>query len=92
MIGKAESQDAWVTPTLWTGAVPYLGAPSIALVGDYDEVADAIWEYRKVGVSQFLFLGWPDIEEMTRFSQHVLPRVRHRENTEATGDRSTTEG
>jgi alkanesulfonate monooxygenase len=79
MIGKAESHDAWVTPTLWTGAVPYLGPPSVAFVGDYDQVAGAIREYAEVGVSQFLFLGWPDIEEMSRFSDHLLPRIRHLE-------------
>jgi alkanesulfonate monooxygenase len=85
VIEQAESQDAWVTPTLWRGAVPFLGAPSIALVGDYDEVTDAIWQYRDVGVSQFLFLGWPDQDEMRRFSEHVLPRVRRREGIMAAG-------
>ena len=80
VIRQAESRDAWVTSTLWTGAVPYLGAPSIALVGSYDEIAEAIWEFRSVGVSQFLFLGWPDLEEMTRFSEQILPRVRRRED------------
>jgi alkanesulfonate monooxygenase len=79
MLAQAESHDAWVTPTLWTGAVPYLGAPSVALVGGYDDVAGAILEYAEIGVSQFLFLGWPDLEEMTRFAAEVLPRVRDRE-------------
>jgi alkanesulfonate monooxygenase len=78
VIGMAESRDAWLTPTLWTGAVPYLGAPSIAIVGDFDEVARAIDEFADVGVSQFLFLGWPDRDEMTRFSMCVLPRLRDR--------------
>ena len=85
MIGKAESPDSWVTPTLWTGAVPYLGAPSVAIVGDYDEVAATLWDFRAVGVSQFLFLGWPDLEEMTRFTEHVLPRLRHREGAAPRG-------
>src|SRR5262249_55472433 len=82
MLARAESQDAWVTPTLWTGAVPYLGAPSVALVGGYDDIASAILEYAEIGVSQFLFLGWPDLDEMTRFSENVLPRVRGREGAE----------
>ncbi len=51
-------------------------------MGDYDEVAEAIWEFRNVGVSQFLFLGWPDMDEMTRFSEHILPRVRRREDAQ----------
>lgn len=70
---------AWLTPTLWTGAVPYLGPPSIALVGSTEEVAAAVLEYRAIGVTQFLFLGWPDIDEMTFFGAEVLPRVRQQE-------------
>ena len=32
-----------------------------------------------MGVSQFLFMGWPDIDEMSFFSEAVLPLVRARE-------------
>jgi alkanesulfonate monooxygenase len=63
----------WLTPTLWTGAVPYLGAPAIALVGSYAEVAEAIFGYREIGVSQFLFVGWPDVAEMRHFAAGVVP-------------------
>jgi alkanesulfonate monooxygenase len=65
----------WLTPWLWTGAVPYLGAPAIALVGSYDEVAGAIRAFEEVGISQFLFMGWPDLEEMKRFAGEVRPRL-----------------
>lgn len=65
----------WLTPWLWTGAVPYLGAPAIALVGSYDEVAEAIRAFEEVGISQFLFMGWPDLEEMKRFAGEVRPRL-----------------
>jgi alkanesulfonate monooxygenase len=74
-----ESRSDWLTPTLWTGAVPYLGAPAIALVGSAEEVAGAILDYRRIGVRQFLFMGWPDVEEMTFFGREVLPRVREGE-------------
>jgi alkanesulfonate monooxygenase len=80
MLGLAESgESAWLTPWLWTGAVPYLGAPAVAIVGSPGEVADALWEYRAIGVTQFLFMGWPDDEEMARFARDVLPIVRQRE-------------
>jgi alkanesulfonate monooxygenase len=72
----------WATHTLWTGAVPVLGAPAIALVGSADEVAGALLEYKEIGVTQFLFTGWPDLDEMTFFGREVLPRVREREATE----------
>lgn len=72
-------KDAWLGPCLWNGAVPYLGAPSIALVGSAEDVASTILGYQRMGVSQFLFMGWPDIEEMSFFSESVLPLVRARE-------------
>ena len=73
----AEStESAWLTPYLWTGAVPYLGAPAIALVGSFEDIAAALMEYKALGISQFLFLGWPDIEEMTIFGSEVLPLIR----------------
>jgi alkanesulfonate monooxygenase len=66
----------WASDYLWTGAVPYLGAPAIALVGSSDEIAQALMDYKAIGISQFLFTGWPDLEEMTWFGREVLPRVR----------------
>jgi alkanesulfonate monooxygenase len=70
-----ENSSDWLTDWLWTGAVPYLGAPAIALVGSYDEVTDGILEFTRAGVTQFLFLGWPDVPEMTAFNEEVRPRV-----------------
>jgi len=69
----------WLTHTLWTGAIPYLGSPAIALVGSAEEVASAILEYESIGVSQFLFSGWPDLEEMTYFGRDILPLIRKKE-------------
>jgi alkanesulfonate monooxygenase len=75
-IARAQTAASdWLTPVLWTGAVPYLGAPAIALVGSYQEISEAIADYERVGVTQFLFMGWPDVEEMTHFSTGVLPLV-----------------
>jgi alkanesulfonate monooxygenase len=79
-------QADWLTPYLWTGAVPYMGAPAIALVGSPEDVAKGLLELKSSGVTQFLFMGWPDIDEMTTFSRDVLPLVRAMEvaHTEAT--------
>lgn len=71
----ADPATSWLTPTLWTGAVPFLGAPAIALVGSYGEVADAILRYREIGVTQFLFAGWPDIAEIQHFAAGVVPQL-----------------
>lgn len=79
-LASAEDPDQeWLTPTLWTGLVPYLGAPAVAFVGSYDEVADALATWRdEVGIDEYLFMGWPDLAEMTRFAEQVRPRVRAR--------------
>jgi alkanesulfonate monooxygenase len=74
-----KSKSEWLTPWLWTGAIPHLGSPAIALVGSYEDVASAIMEYKKIGISQFLFMGWPDMEEMICFGKSVLPLIRKKE-------------
>jgi len=79
------AESGWLGPHLWSGAVPYLGAPAIALVGSADDLATAIIDYARVGITQFLFMGWPDIDQMTFFSEAILPLVRARE-TETRGE------
>lgn len=73
----------WLTPCLWTGAVPFLGATSLALVGTPDEVAAGLLDYARVGITQFILSGWPQREEMVRFGREVLPRVRRAERRDA---------
>jgi len=70
------AEQEWLTPCLWAGAVPTHGATSLALVGTPGEVAAALLEYGRAGVSQFILSGWPKRAEMVRFAREVLPRVR----------------
>ena len=76
------AKDQWLNDYLWSGAVPFLGAPAMAIVGSSDDVADALFDLRAAGITQFLFMGWPDMEEMAIFRDEVLPRVRAREAAE----------
>lgn len=77
----ARASDAanWPTPWLWTGAVASRGPSAVCLVGTPDEIADAILEYRRVGVSQIILSGWGNHEAVTCFGQEILPRVRRLE-------------
>lgn len=50
-----------------------------ALVGSFEEVADALLTYKSVGVSQFLFAGRHDLGEIRFFGEGVLPLVRGKE-------------
>jgi alkanesulfonate monooxygenase len=74
-LGGAE----WLTPTLWTGAVRVQGPTAIALVGSPEEIAAAILDYKQIGVSQFIFSGWPKLDEMVYFGRAVLPLIRQKE-------------
>jgi alkanesulfonate monooxygenase len=73
------STNDWLSPMLWSGAVAYRGGPALCVVGSYREVAQYLIEYKKAGVSEFIFSGWPTRGEMRRFCQHVLPLVRELE-------------
>lgn len=75
---QAADQE-WLTPYLWTGAVRTMGSATIALVGSTEEIVDALLEYKRIGVSQFILSGWPKLEEMLFFGREVIPRVRRRE-------------
>ena len=72
----ALAEKEWLSPWLWTGAVRTHGAPAVALVGSYQEVAQALIDYARVGVTQFILSGWPKLDEMILFGREVLPRIR----------------
>lgn len=80
---EAAAIDEWPAPYLWRGAVSTHGPAAICLVGSYTELADILMEYKKIGVSQFIFSGWPKLEEMICFGENVLPLVREREQAVA---------
>jgi alkanesulfonate monooxygenase len=72
---QASETTEWLTPVLWTGLVRSHGAPAIALVGSADEIAAALIDFKRAGVSQFILSGWPKVESMQFFGEEVLPRV-----------------
>jgi alkanesulfonate monooxygenase len=76
---EAAARSEWPKPYLWMGAVSTHGPATVCLVGSAEEVADAIMEYKMIGVSQFIFSGWPKLEEMAFFGKYVLPLIREKE-------------
>ena len=81
---KLAKTDDWPAPYLWTGAVPYMGAPSVAIVGSAEEVTDALFAYRDAGADEVVLLvtGLPSsvqdltgrLEQMAR--DFVEPAIR----------------
>jgi alkanesulfonate monooxygenase len=78
------AETEWLTPCLWTGAIRSYGPAAISLVGTPEEIADAIIEYKSIGVSQFIFSGWPKLDSMLFFGREILPRIRKKEDAPVT--------
>lgn len=76
---SAENGASWLTPYLWTGLVPYMGPMSISLIGGPDDIVDSIFEYRRAGVTQFMFQARPDLPTLEFFGAEILPKIRQRE-------------
>lgn len=77
-VGK-DDQSRWISPLLWKGFVPYYGPVWTTLLGSFDEVAGALLDYKRIGVSQFIMSGWPELDEVMNFGREVVPRVRRAE-------------
>jgi alkanesulfonate monooxygenase len=75
----AEASKGNVVDTrLWTGitALTRAAGNSTALVGTPQQVADALLEYRKLGVSTFLIRGFDPLEDALAYGRDLLPLVR----------------
>jgi len=75
----SEVEDKWLSPLLWKGFVPYYGPVWTTLVGSFDDVAEALLQYKEIGVTQFIMSGWPELDEVKTFGSEVVPRVRRAE-------------
>jgi alkanesulfonate monooxygenase len=67
-----------VAPNLWAGVGLVRGGAGTALVGSHTEVADRIAEYVEVGIDEFIFSGYPHLEELLWFGEGVVPILRER--------------
>jgi alkanesulfonate monooxygenase len=54
------------------------GGAGTALVGSHAEVADRIGEYAEIGIDEFIFSGYPHLEELFWFGEGVVPLLRER--------------
>jgi alkanesulfonate monooxygenase len=67
-----------IYPNLWAGVGLVRGGAGTALVGSHSEVADRIAEYAGLGISEFVFSGYPHLEEAYWFGEGVLPVLERR--------------
>jgi alkanesulfonate monooxygenase len=78
--GAAVAGDArWLSRCIWAGFVPYYGPVWTTLLGTPRELADAFLAYKRIGVTEFIISGWPEVDEVDIFGREVLPLVREAE-------------
>ncbi|MGP4054837.1 LLM class flavin-dependent oxidoreductase [Mycobacterium sp. 4D054] len=67
-----------IAPNLWAGVGLVRGGAGTALVGSHTEVADRIAEYADAGIDEFIFSGYPHLEELYWLGEGVVPLLRER--------------
>ncbi|QHE78420.1 FMNH2-dependent alkanesulfonate monooxygenase [Hydrogenophaga sp. PBL-H3] len=70
---KRSRKDLEISPNLWAGVGLVRGGAGTALVGDPQTVAARIQEYAELGLENFIFSGYPHLEEAYRFAELVFP-------------------
>ncbi|MBS57235.1 MAG: alkanesulfonate monooxygenase [Chloroflexi bacterium] len=60
---------------LWNGISEVRVNCGTAIVGSYQQVAEEIFQYWKLGIDEFILSGFPHLEECERVSEKVLPVI-----------------
>ena len=71
-----EVPDHRVGRHLWNGLSEVRVNCGTAIVGTPQQAADTLFDYAKLGFSEFILSGFPHVEECRRVSDEVLPRLR----------------
>lgn len=71
-------EDWYVEPHLWAGIAVVRSGAGMAIVGSYQQVADYIFNYIKLGISVFIFSGYPHLEECENIGRNILPLIREK--------------
>lgn len=69
-------QEGYIEPHLWTGIGRARSGCGMALVGDPDQIRDALLDYMKMGFRSFILSGYPHMEECELFARYVLPQLQ----------------
>ena len=74
--GRIRSDAHWLNRSLWTGLVPHYGPVWTTLLGSPQDIAAALLEYERIGVTEFIISGWPEVDTVNVFGREVLPALR----------------
>jgi alkanesulfonate monooxygenase len=86
---KRTRADLEISPNLWAGVGLVRGGAGTALVGDPKTVAARIEEYAALGIDNFIFSGYPHLEEAYRFAELVFPLLPRKQRQGLPGETIT---
>lgn len=70
---QGDRSNLEISPDLWAGIGLVRGGAGTALVGDPETVALRIQEYADLGIDNFVFSGYPHLEEAYRVAELLFP-------------------
>jgi alkanesulfonate monooxygenase len=70
------SGNLFIEPQLWAGVGMARSGVGVAIVGNPQQVADKIQSYVDIGINNFIFSGYPHLDECRRFGELVMPLVK----------------
>ena len=82
---KRTRAELEISPNLWAGVGLVRGGAGTALVGDPKTVAARIEEYAALGIDNFIFSGYPHLEEAYRFAELVFPLLPRKQRARLAG-------
>ncbi|MFN3267172.1 MAG: LLM class flavin-dependent oxidoreductase [Deinococcales bacterium] len=71
-----EKGDFFIEDNLWAGVGMARSGVGVALVGNPQQIANKIQGYVDMGISSFVFSGYPHVDECRRFGEMVMPLVK----------------
>ncbi|MBS0908038.1 FMNH2-dependent alkanesulfonate monooxygenase [Tatumella sp. JGM118] len=80
-LNNGSRDNLYIAPHLWAGVGLARGGAGTALVGDPQQVAGRIREYQALGITKFIFSGYPHLEEAHRFAELVMPLLKTEQAT-----------
>jgi alkanesulfonate monooxygenase len=92
--GQAHLADAdplrpdslWIAPNVWGGFGLVAGGPALGFVGGFHEVAARFAEYERLGVSEFIISGFPNLEETRWVADGLVPALARRSSARVLAD------
>lgn len=73
---RLDDPSRWITPFLWSGPSPGEAGRASLLAGSYADIASALHEFGKIGISHFRVRELPGRQEMRCFPARVVPLVQ----------------